>query len=80
MEEGVVQAGEVVVQEDVGAFQRLSLPHDFSSIVTGQELNDDWGRSIFMLGEVMGGSDFDFRDVNVELVVGECDEVSFHGG
>ena len=28
----------------------------------------------------MDGGDFDFRDVNVELVVGECDKVSFHGG
>ena len=41
MEEGVVQAGEVVVQEYVGAFQRLSFPRDFGSYVTGQELNDD---------------------------------------
>ena len=34
VEEGVVQAGEVVVQEDVGAFQCLSFSHDFSSLVT----------------------------------------------
>ena len=34
VEEGVVQAGEVIVQEDVGAFQCLSFSHDLSSLVT----------------------------------------------
>ena len=59
-------------------FSELSYPHDFGSLVTGQELDDDWGRSVFALGEVI--DDFDFRYVYVELVVGECDEISFHGG
>ena len=34
VEEGVVQAGDVVVQEDVCAFQCLSFSHDLSSLVT----------------------------------------------
>ena len=34
VEEGVVQAGEVVVQEDICAFQCLSFSHDLSSLVT----------------------------------------------
>ena len=34
VEEGVVQAGEVVVQEDICTFKCLSFSHDLSSLVT----------------------------------------------
>ena len=68
----------MIVKKIFVDFQRLSFPHDLGSLVTGQELNDDWGRSVFPLGKIMDGTDLYYGDVYVELVVGECDEVLFH--